>query len=430
MVKKPQYMKALSQISPKTILVIGDVILDQYTYGSSKRISPEAPVPVVLVEKREVRAGGAGNVVLNLKALGMMPRIVGRIGNDIEGKMLQRLLIDADIDCRFLMTDETMKTPAKTRIISGAQQLLRIDDEQQSLISQEVEETLLDNIESFFENVSLVAISDYAKGTLSERFLKKIIEMANKKNIISIVDPKGNDFRKYSGCTIIKPNASEALASFGGEKDLSKATSRIFENMVVDVVMVTRSEKGISLYYPDGVKENYPVVPKEVRDVTGAGDTVLGCIAACLASSLPLSEAVPIANFAASCAIEHLGCAAVTIQDIVFRLLQESPTGKICGIQTFQAVAQSCSLDKLMVIKVMDAKNISHKEIMKLHRLLLQKSREKMAVAYINDPSPDEHFLEFLASLDRIDLVVHHAAGEIKETQLVPHFDEIETVII
>jgi len=430
MVSQPHFMKALSQISSKTILVVGDVILDQYTYGISKRISPEAPVPVVLVEKRDVRAGGAGNVALNLQALGMKPRIVSRVGDDFEGREVRKLLNEVGVDCRFLVTDMTMKTSVKTRIISGSQQLLRIDDERHDSVASCVEEDLLDDLERIFEDVALVAISDYAKGMLSDRLLRNIIMTAKRKEIPCITDPKGSDFRKYTGSTIIKPNASEAMAVFGGAAStLEEAASLIFNRVEVDVLMVTRSEKGISLYFRNREEELYPVAPKEVRDVTGAGDTVLAVLATCLASKLPLHEAVPLSNIAASCAIERLGCATVTLRDIALRILEESPTGKICGLPIFNAMLRSFEPNTIMVIKLENSKSISHEEIMKLHHLLVHKRQGKMAVTYIDDPSPDERLLEFLASLDRIDLVVH-ATEDMDERTIESQAAEIEMICL
>ncbi len=414
MVSHSHYTRALSQITPRTILIVGDLILDQYTYGSSKRISPEAPVPVVLVERQELKAGGAGNVALNLAKLGMKPRIVSRIGRDEKGQIARSLLEGEGIDCRFLFTDITTTTSVKNRVIVSSQQLIRLDDERKDPLHREVEEEILSSIDEMLADVDLVAISDYAKGFLTDKVLRAIIGEARRRSIPCITDPKGTDFRKYSGSTIIKPNFGEAMSVFGEQAEsLEEAVELIFKRVEVDVLLVTRSEKGISLFYRDGFHQNFPVVPKEVRDVTGAGDTVLAVLAASLASGVSLQEAVPLANVAASCAIEKIGCAAITLTDIAMRLIEQNPTGKICNEEVFKAVASSVQPDKLLIIRIPPHGNgMSHEQLMRLHVVLSKKSPDKLAVAYVEEESPNEEFLEFLASLERIALVVfkssHH----------------------
>lgn len=428
MVAQSHYMHSLATISPKIILVLGDLILDKYTYGSSKRISPEAPVPIVLVDKRELLAGGAGNVALNLKALGMIPRLVTRIGDDESGKLLQSVLHESHINCEYVVTDSTMSTTVKTRIIAGSQQLMRIDEERVSSLGRSVEDRLIDEIETIFDGVEVLAISDYAKGMLTDRLLAVYIDYAKKNDIPCITDPKGIDFLKYSGSTIIKPNASEAIAVFGaGAKSLDEAARIIFNRIDLDLLLVTRSEKGISLYYPDGQEELYPVVPKAVRDVTGAGDTVLAVLATALSAKIPLQDAVPLANIAAACSIERLGCAAITLKDIVIRLLDESPTGKICRLETLRAMIRSMQEDTIVLIQLQEHHSISHEQIMSLHKLLLEKAPSLFTVVYIDHISPDEQVLEFLASLDKVRLVVHKS----HESDSLSEFSEqVEIILI
>ncbi|MGR3952097.1 MAG: bifunctional ADP-heptose synthase [Chlamydia sp.] len=409
MVNQSHLIKALSKISPKTVLVVGDLILDCYTYGVSKRISPEAPVPVVLVQSKKAQAGGSGNVVLNLQAVGMQSRIVSCVGADSDGKILQAILEEARVDCRFLSTDASMKTPVKTRIIAGSQQIVRIDEEECKPLSISIENRVREEIEEILNGVAVIAISDYAKGFLSESLLQFFISEARERSIPCITDPKGTDFRKYMGSTIIKPNAHEAMAAFGGGfATLEEAVLRIFTEVDVEMLLVTRAEAGISIYFRDGRNTLYPVAPKAVRDVTGAGDTVLAILASSIASSIPLDEAIPLANIAASCAIEQIGCASVTLQDMVLRLLDENPTGKLCDIDTFNAVMRAFRPELVVIIAFKcQEKALSPQAIIQLQQLLLEKPKERIAVAYIDDAHPCEELLQFLTSLDRIDLVVH-----------------------
>lgn len=397
--------KALSRITPRTILVVGDLILDKYTFGSSQRISPEAPVPVILVDREECKAGGAGNVALNLIAMGMRVRLVGRVGLDSAGRQLLESLSQKGVDVCGIIEEAGYRTPAKNRLIASSQQLVRIDNETASPLSATSEHRLIEQLTPLFHGVDLVAISDYAKGTLSSALLSAVIQTANRLHIPCITDPKSADFSRYAGSTILKPNASETLrAAPQGISSLEAAAFAILKTTRIDTLMVTRSEEGISLFYPDGRQDHFSVPRKEVRDVTGAGDTVLAMVSAAFASGVPLNEVVPLANVAASCAVERLGCACISLNDVASRLLEDSSSGNICSAETFEHL-YGVLQQKLLFI------NIASHTLAPTHLLQLAKTAQKYpdrySVVCFTGQTPDPSLLELIASLKPLHLVVH-----------------------
>ena len=243
-------LSSFSRLRPSKILVIGDFMLDTYTTGKVRRISPEAPVPILHVQSSHDLPGGAGNVVLNLKALGASVIAVGRVGEDKEGLRLKDLLGKEGVDISGIFTQEGISTPLKNRLIADAQQLIRVDQECISSLSSGVESQVIEYITSVISQVEVIAISDYAKGFLSKTLLRYVIDLAKEKGIPTIVDPKGNDFTKYWGATLIKPNLQEAVAAskLSSDADLDAVGSSLFEQTGSEIIMVTRSEKGISLF--------------------------------------------------------------------------------------------------------------------------------------------------------------------------------------
>ena len=309
----------LGALKQKHILLAGDFFLDRYLKGSVERISPEAPVPVIDVKEEWFLPGGAGNVALNLCAMGATVRLFGRVGEDINGRALVELLISRGIDTSMLLSEAHYSTGIKTRLIAASQQMLRID--QEILIPTQVEFT---NWEAMFEGIDLLVISDYGKGFLTERHLQKLIQLGRASNIPVIVDPKGVNFNRYSRATLIKPNEKEAYLAAGmsPKEPLEKAAAHLLKESSADAILVTRSGKGMSLYTPSAVLEA-SVAVKDIVDVTGAGDTVLSMLAIALANQFDMATAMRLANVAASIAIEHVGCYAVTLKEVSARLLQQ-----------------------------------------------------------------------------------------------------------
>ena len=313
----------------KKILVVGDLLLDRYTFGTSKRISPEAPVPVVFVERQEERPGGVGNVACNLHCLGMEPLLVARVGCDQAGKTLRAVLKKNGVDTTWVVDDPQFSTTIKERVIASSQQIVRIDYETISSLSQEQEQYIIANLPDMLREVHLVAISDYAKGFFTQNLLRALIDAATKAGIPVIADPKGTDMQRYRGVYLLKPNAKEAYAAVPTKTTLPEVAQEILRITQSDVLMVTRSEEGISLFFPEGQQEDHKVVAREVKDVTGAGDTVLAMLAAALASGASISQATDLANYAAQVAIEKIGCATVSLHEVLLRMAEHEKSTKV-----------------------------------------------------------------------------------------------------
>lgn len=393
-----------NSLKTKKVLVAGDFVLDRYVFGKAKRISPEAPVPVVLVEKEEERPGGAGNVILNLVSMGMQAIPFGRVGDDAAGRTLLRELELEGVSTELLIKENGFQTPHKTRIIASAQQIVRIDSEPYKTLTAASEEWLIESIEKVIKEVDLVAISDYAKGFLTAPLLAALIRSAKKNGVPVISDPKGSDFRKYAGSTILKPNLSEALAAAPNFPNLLDASKQIFREVAVDVLMITRSEAGISLFYPEGRQEDFPVEVREVKDVTGAGDTVLAMLACALANALSLQEATQLANIAAQVAVEKVGCARVTLTDVARRLIEIHAHHKIFDEEHLAALKQALKGSTPHLITV-DSRSPLDTQLLRAVRQAAQSTSHELLVA-VSGPSPDEELVSALASLKDVDYIL------------------------
>jgi D-beta-D-heptose 7-phosphate kinase/D-beta-D-heptose 1-phosphate adenosyltransferase len=292
------------------ILVIGDVMLDRYWHGPASRLSPEAPVPVVKVAQIEDRPGGAANVALNLAALGSGALISGAIGNDNAADSLQARLTAAGVHCGFSRSDE-FPTITKLRVISQHQQLIRLDFEE-DIPSSAASAVNSDAIE-LFDSAQAIVLSDYAKGTLADP--QELIVNARLQGVPVLVDPKGSDFARYKGATLLTPNLSEFEAVVGTcetEAELVERGLALVGELDIDALLVTRGENGMSLLRPNQPVFHLPAQAKEVFDVTGAGDTVIAVLAASIAVGEPIENAVTLANLAASIVVGKLGTATVS----------------------------------------------------------------------------------------------------------------------
>ncbi len=397
----------LSRFRPVRVLVIGDFMLDTYTTGKVKRISPEAPVSVLHVQKEESRPGGAGNVVLNLISLGAGVIAVGRIGYDFAGDELRGALEREGVNIENLMLQKGYKTPVKNRLIADAQQILRVDHETISLLPDQIEAEILERLPPLMEKVQIVAISDYGKGFLPRNLLKKTIEMATQKGIPVIVDPKGEDFSKYSGATVIKPNLAEAYAAakLPQEVPLDQIASVILQNCGVEMLIVTRSEAGISLFNKAGQQFDFPVRSKEVKDVTGAGDTVLSMISVAIANNLDIRYGAQLANIAAGMAIERLGCARINLSEMAERLLEFDVENKIFDEEHLFALQQALKGKRYSVLGLNSAHGMSTALFRSLRKLASRDSEKKLIV-YVRDNEPDAEFVSLLSSIAEVDFIV------------------------
>lgn len=302
------------------VLILGDVMLDRYWHGGTHRISPEAPVPVVKVEQIEDRPGGAANVALNVSALGTAAVVAGFTGNDDAGHSLAALLNSAGILTAFEVTPNA-PTITKLRVISRHQQLIRLDFEEPILksdpIGNQSYQGLMQQTLAELDKASVLILSDYKKGVVNHP--EEIIQAARKKQIPVLVDPKGTDFERYRGATLLTPNLSEFEAVVGhcaSEKELVERGLSLLEKLDLEALLVTRSEQGMTLLRRGLPELHLPATAREVFDVTGAGDTVISVLAASLAAGAPLDESVALANIAAGIVVGKLGTAAISAPEL------------------------------------------------------------------------------------------------------------------
>lgn len=298
--------------------VVGDLMLDDYIYGTVERISPEAPVPVVNVKEEKFVLGGAANVVNNLASLGAKTICFGVIGNDANGERLLGAFADKKIDVSGLIRDKERTTIVKRRIIGSNQQLLRIDWEDITSISTFLEYALLRNIESKIDELDAVILSDYDKGVLTPMVAKEIVRMCRDRGKIVTVDPKPKNAMNYYGATSMTPNRKEAKECLGMERatNMEEVGKELKEKLKLDNLLLTRSEEGMSLFIEDKIV-NIPTFAKEVYDVTGAGDTVISVFTLAAASGVSWHEAAKIANTAAGVVVGKMGTSTVTKDEIL-----------------------------------------------------------------------------------------------------------------
>jgi rfaE bifunctional protein kinase chain/domain len=309
-------MSGLPSFDKARVLVVGDVMLDRYWFGDVERISPEAPVPVLKVGRVEDRPGGAANVARNIAALGAQCTLLSVVGNDEPGNSLERLMQEQANVSALLYRDDTIATTIKLRAIARQQQLLRIDFETQP--SHEVLRTKLEDYRAKLPQADVVVLSDYGKGGLAH--IRSMIELARKAGKPVLVDPKGEEYARYQGATLLTPNRSEfrqVAGSWKSEEELTAKAQKLREELQLEALLVTRSEDGMSLYRAGQPPLNEPVQAREVFDVSGAGDTVIAVLAAMLAAGASLPQAIRIANRAAGIVVGKLGTAVVSREEII-----------------------------------------------------------------------------------------------------------------
>lgn len=398
---------SFSRLKSARVLVVGDFMLDTYTTGVVQRISPEAPVPILHVNETHHLPGGAGNVVLNLKALGASVVCAGRMGPDLEGKRLKSLLQKEGVDTGGLFVQKETRTPVKTRLIAGSQQLMRVDDETLTKISSYVEAKVIAFIKSHLDAIEVIAISDYGKGFLSKKLLASLIEEGQKRDIPIVVDPKGDDFSRYKHATLIKPNLKEAVeaAKLGSGASLDQVGEELVQKTAAEHIMITRSEAGITLFNRKKQRFDFPVKSREVVDVTGAGDTVLAMTTMAYAANLDLGVGLHLANVAASLAIERIGCVRVSLSDIAERLLETDVVNKIFDERYLFALEQALKNKKLTVLGLSTEEGVSAALFAHIQKLATSHPGEKLMI-YLIDQEPDEHFVTLLSSLHEVDFIV------------------------
>ena len=302
------------------LLVVGDVMLDEYVFGTVGRISPEAPVPVVAVTRETKVPGGAANVALNLCGLRVGVEMAGLLGDDAAGRFIVRMLKGKRVGVSSAVMDPDRPTTVKTRVIAHSQQVVRVDRERMAPPSRKTCDTLRRKVLAALAGVDGVVFSDYRKGTLTAELVRDVTAAANRRGIFVAVDPKRNDFSFYRGCTVITPNKGEAQAALGGRElstdlDVWEAGNDLLKSCRSKAVLITRGEEGMTLVERGrNACFHVPAIARHVFDVTGAGDTVIGTLAACLAAGSSMREAAVLANIAASVVVGEVGTAPITVE--------------------------------------------------------------------------------------------------------------------
>ena len=324
--------KRLNELSKgfdgKRIAVIGDMMLDGYFWGDVKRISPEAPVPVLEVEDEFFRFGGAANVAYNILTLGGIPVPVGVIGNDTYGSIFSSLIKEKNIENDGIIIDNERPTTTKTRVIANNQHVVRIDKESKAYINHKIESKILAHIENMLNKLDGIILQDYNKGILTPSLISNIISIANKKNILVTVDPKFDNFFEYKNVTVFKPNRKETETVLGirikSDKDISSAGRNLLQKLNSKYVLLTLGEEGIAVFERGDKERRMPTKAIKVADVSGAGDTVISTLTLGLAAGADIYEACFLANYAAGIVCGEVGIVPIEKELLFKTVLKEN----------------------------------------------------------------------------------------------------------
>jgi D-glycero-beta-D-manno-heptose-7-phosphate kinase len=320
-ITKHRLDELLQNVKTKRIAVIGDVMIDRYIWGNVNRISPEAPVPVVEVESESSRLGGAANVANNIVSLGASTQLIGIVGNDFSGKEFCSILEEQKASIHGIIIDHSRPTTVKTRVIAHHQHVVRIDSEEKRDIGQDIQQKIFSVLEKNIDSIDGIIIEDYNKGVVVKDLIHAIIELANKKRKIITIDPKLNNFFEYKNVTVFKPNKKETEEALGkklrNDTDVIVAGKILIEKLQADNILLTRSEKGMSLFEKSGTVTHIPTNARKVADVSGAGDTVIATLTAMLSAGATISEAALLANYAGGIVCGEVGI--ITIDPAILR---------------------------------------------------------------------------------------------------------------
>jgi D-glycero-beta-D-manno-heptose-7-phosphate kinase len=317
---KQRATEILESIRGRNVVVLGDVMLDEFVWGEVTRISPEAPIPVVNVQRESIHLGGAANVLANLISLGARASIVGVVGNDRAGDQLRSSLRQISAQDRSLISDGSRPTTIKTRIIAHSQPVVRTDRESRTQIGQDIEDQIISQLTSSLTKAHAFVVSDYDKGAVTPRILETVLPLAYER-VPVLIDPKLRNFRAYRPATLITPNHLEALRMTNSEEDsddgLHTAAERIRGELNCDAVLITRGALGMMLLEDKGNPVYVNTIAREVYDVTGAGDTVIAALASALSTGASMIEAATLANHAAGIVVGKVGTATVTSEELI-----------------------------------------------------------------------------------------------------------------
>ena len=311
----------IDKMKTTSVLVVGDIMLDNFVYGEVHRMSPEAPVPVLRITHEERMLGGCGNVVANLAGLGVKPYVAAIVGDDHNGMIVKDMAKEHGADISGIIVDEMRPTTIKTRYVSKAQQLLRTDFEQTELLKKPQVDAMRERVEAHMSQVGAVILSDYNKGVLHPCFIKAVIQAAKNNKVPVLVDPKGDNYLIYAGADVVTPNKKELHEATSGmatntDDDIKAAATHIIENAMIESVVATRSEAGMSVIESGKDPVHISTEAREVYDVSGAGDTVIAVIAAAMAAGADLESAARLANTAGGIVVGKAGTAAITAEEL------------------------------------------------------------------------------------------------------------------
>ncbi len=319
-INKDRLTTIFDSMKGKTVMVIGDLMLDRYIWGAVERISPEAPVPVLDVKSEDAKLGGAGNVASNLTSLGGRVMMASVVGRDANGQTVKRLLESQDIATNHILLANDRQTIVKTRVIAHHQQVVRIDREDRSFIPEELRSDMIESVRESIADIDAIIVSDYAKGMISRHLMEQVVSIARPAGVPVCVDTKDRNFPYYKDVTAITPNIKKL--SFGSgikiekQDDVIRAATKVKQELNCSLVLATRGEEGMSLFEDDGRVIHIPTAAKKVFDVTGAGDTVIACFALALAAGATPLESAILANTAAGIAVGEVGAASVSLETL------------------------------------------------------------------------------------------------------------------
>jgi len=331
---KTDRIRAISKgIGRNRILVLGDIMMDEYLFGSVSRISPEAPVPVVEITSSKLLLGGAANVAANIRTLGDEPILIGTVGEDEASVKLSQLLKQKNISDDWIINDSTRQTTIKTRIIAHSQQIVRADREDQHELDDEAESKVFKKFMAAVDTIQAVIISDYGKGVITKTLLGKVIEICLEKDIFIAVDPKETNFYNYRHVSVITPNHHEAGFAYGrrivSDKDLVEVGTGLLQKLEAKSILITRGAEGMSLFQGGAEPTHIPTFARKVFDVTGAGDTVIASFIAAVCAGADLVEAAIVANAGAGITIGEVGTATVTVPQLKQELERNIKNGNL-----------------------------------------------------------------------------------------------------
>lgn len=327
-ISEKRLLQLKNNFKGKRIAVIGDMMLDIYFWGDVKRISPEAPVPVLEVGNEFYRFGGAANVALNISELNGIAEPIGIIGYDNYGTIFNSLLSDQKIAQRGIIVDESRPTTAKTRVIADSQHIVRIDKESKDTIGKDIQNKLFAYVKSIIKNLDGIILQDYNKGVLSSSLINQLIELANKNKKLVTVDPKFNNFYEYKNVTVFKPNKKEAGDILGMEiktdADISFAGNTLLKKLNAKNILLTLGEDGIAVFEKNKPEKRMPTKARKVADVSGAGDTVISTLTLALAAGANIYEASYLANYAGGIVCEEVGIIPIELDKLFDTVVREN----------------------------------------------------------------------------------------------------------